>query len=81
MMSTDGWVGACRLSRPLRSIRFSGLITTMIDRLWAIWQNSSVGEAPPVALLDTVLAPFPMTVRETLHIRRLGYDYAVQASG
>ena len=53
----------------------------MIDRVWAIWQSSGVGEDPPAALLDTVLAPFPLTVRDTLRMRRLGYDYAVQASG
>ncbi|MEM7499933.1 MAG: tyrosinase family protein [Pseudomonadota bacterium] len=50
----------------------------MIDRLWYIWQLSALGADPPPALLDRVLAPFPMTVRQTLDIETLGYDYAVE---
>jgi len=51
----------------------------MIDRLWYIWQNSMIGRDPPAALLNTVLAPFPMTVAQVLDIQRLDYDYAVTA--
>jgi tyrosinase len=29
-------------------------------------------------MMSTVLAPFPMTVAQTLDIERLGYDYAVE---
>jgi tyrosinase len=50
----------------------------MIDRLWYLWQIGDLGVDPPPALLNTVLAPFPMTVAETLDIERLGYDYAVE---
>ena len=53
----------------------------MIDRIWYIWQMSSRGVSPPSSLLDVVLAPFPMTVRDTLDIAELGYDYAVQVAG
>lgn len=52
----------------------------MIDRLWYLWQLSHPGANPPSALLDTALAPFPMTVRQTLDIATLGYDYAVSTS-
>ena len=52
----------------------------MIDRLWYIWQNGPRGVDPPPDLLDTVLMPFPMTVRQVLDITRLDYDYAVTIS-
>ncbi|MDJ0628720.1 MAG: tyrosinase family protein [Rhodobacter sp.] len=51
----------------------------MIDRLWYIWQNSQFGRNPPPDLMNTVLAPFPMTVAQVLDIDRLNYDYAVTA--
>jgi len=52
----------------------------MIDRLWYLWQLDTQGR-PPAELLDRALPPFPMTVRETLDISRLGYGYAVQVVG
>jgi tyrosinase len=52
---------------------------SMVDRVWYIWQLSPNGADPPAEMLDTVLTPFPMTVRDTLSIANLGYDYAVQA--
>jgi tyrosinase len=48
----------------------------MIDRLWYLWQLRHPGAGPPASLLDRALAPFPMTVRDTLQISQLGYDYA-----
>jgi hypothetical protein len=33
---------------------------------------------PPVSIMQSVLTPFPMTVAQTLDIRTLGYEYAVQ---
>jgi tyrosinase len=48
----------------------------MIDRLWYLWQLRHPGAGVPHALLDRALAPFPMTVRDTLEISQLGYDYA-----
>jgi tyrosinase len=52
----------------------------MIDRLWYLWQlrHSSVGV--PARLLDRALAPFPMTVRDTLDVTALGYDYAASTA-
>lgn len=54
----------------------------MVDRLWRLWQldRTGVGSLDP-ALLDTALGPFPMTVRMTLDVNALGYDYAVFTSG
>ena len=52
----------------------------MIDRIWYLWQLSDLGMDPSADLLSTVLAPFPMTVAQTLDIERLGYDYAVEAT-
>ena len=48
---------------------------TNIDRLWSLWQLSH-RPAFPDEYLDQALPPFPMTVRQTLNISRLGYDYA-----
>jgi tyrosinase len=50
---------------------------TMIDRVWALWQLRHPGAGPPASLLGQALAPFPMTVKDTLEIAQLGYDYAV----
>jgi tyrosinase len=50
---------------------------TMIDRIWRLWQLRHPGSGPPAALLNRALAPFPMTVRDTLDMDALGYDYAV----
>lgn len=49
---------------------------SMIDRLWYLWQLRHPGGGVPAGLLDRALAPFPMTVRDTLHVSPLGYDYA-----
>ncbi|HEX7278925.1 MAG TPA: tyrosinase family protein [Solirubrobacterales bacterium] len=48
----------------------------MIDRLWYLWQLRHPGAGVPSPLLDRALAPFPMTVRQTLDVTQLGYDYA-----
>jgi tyrosinase len=48
----------------------------MIDRLWYLWQLRHPGAQLPHEYLDTALPPFPMTVRQTLDITQLGYDYA-----
>ncbi|MGH6919560.1 MAG: tyrosinase family protein, partial [Geminicoccaceae bacterium] len=50
----------------------------MIDRIWYLWQISDFGMDPPPDIMGTVLAPFPMTVAQTLNVERLGYDYAVE---
>jgi tyrosinase len=51
----------------------------MIDRLWYLWQLRH-GPGVPHVLLDRALAPFPMTVRDTLETGRLGYDYAASTA-
>lgn len=48
----------------------------MIDRLWYLWQLRHPSAGIPAQLLDRALSPFPLTVRDTLDITRLGYDYA-----
>jgi len=53
---------------------------TMIDRLWRVWQLSHPGARPPAAILDQALPPFRMTVRQTLDVTALGYDYAVSSA-
>jgi tyrosinase len=52
----------------------------MIDRLWYLWQLRHPGAGIPASLLGRALAPFPMTVRETLDITQLGYDYAASTA-
>lgn len=53
---------------------------TMIDRLWRLWQLRHPDARPPAAILDDALPPFRMTVRQTLDVTALGYDYAASTS-
>jgi tyrosinase len=53
---------------------------TMVDRLWRLWQLRHPGARPPRAILDEALPPFRMTVRQTLDVTALGYDYAVASA-
>jgi tyrosinase len=48
----------------------------MIDRLWYLWQLKHPGIVFRSSYLEQALPPFPMTVRQTLEITDLGYDYA-----
>jgi len=52
----------------------------MIDRLWRLWQLRHPGARPPASILDDALPPFRMTVRGTLSVTALGYDYAVASA-
>jgi tyrosinase len=52
----------------------------MVDRLWRIWQHSHPGALPPANILDRGLRPNGMTVRQTLDVKQLGYDYVGTAS-
>ena len=52
----------------------------MIDRIWRLWQLQHPGSLPPFSLLDDALPPFRMTVRQTLDVTALGYDYAASTS-
>ncbi len=74
-----GWVGGSMSVVPTSA--FDPIFWShhaMIDRIWYLWQISELGMDPPTDLMNTVLAPFPMTAAQTLDIDRLGYDYAVQ---
>jgi len=48
----------------------------MVDRIWYLWQVRHGINTVPTELLDTVLDPFAMTVRDVLDTRALGYEYA-----
>jgi len=51
---------------------------SMIDRLWYLYQMRHPGNNPPASIMQSALPPFSMTVAQTLDIRALGYEYAVQ---
>jgi len=51
----------------------------MIDRVWYLWQLRH-GPGVPAGLRDRPLAPFSMTVRDTLETSHLGYDYAASTA-
>jgi tyrosinase len=53
---------------------------TMVDRAWRIWQHRHPGALPPSSIIDTPLRPNGMTVRQTLDVTKLGYEYAGTAS-
>jgi tyrosinase len=53
---------------------------TMIDRIWRLWQLKHQNVGPPAEILDDALPPFRMTVRKTLDVTALGYDYAASTS-
>jgi tyrosinase len=53
---------------------------TMIDRLWRLWQLRHPNANPPASIMDDALPPFRMTVRRTLDVTALGYDYAASTS-
>jgi len=48
----------------------------MIDRLWRLWQLRHPTAGVPADLIDEALPPFNITVRQTLSVSALGYDYA-----
>jgi tyrosinase len=52
----------------------------MIDRLWYLWQLRHPGASLPTAMLGRALAPFPMTVADTIEMTQLGYDYAASTA-
>lgn len=77
-----GWVGGAMSAVPIAAYDpVFWAHHAMIDRLWYLWQISPRGTNPPAALLDQALPPWPMTVRQTLSITTLGYQYAAQVIG
>lgn len=53
---------------------------TMIDRLWRLWELRHAHAGFPRTLLRRALAPFNMTVAQTLDSSALGYDYAISTA-
>jgi tyrosinase len=49
----------------------------MVDRLWYLWQLRHGFTNGMQDMLDEVLEPFPLRVRDVIDIRSLGYEYAV----
>ena len=47
-----------------------------VDRIWRLWQLRHPTAGVPASLIDEALPPFNMTVRQTLSVTALGYDYA-----
>ena len=79
--SVHGWVGGHMGQIPYAA--FDPVFWAhhcMIDRLWRIWQLRHPGAAVPANLLSQALAPFHMTVAQTLDATTLGYDYAATAA-
>ncbi|MEU4560113.1 tyrosinase family protein [Actinoplanes sp. NPDC023936] len=80
--SVHGWVGGAMTLISVAA--YDPIFWThhaMIDRVWYLWQIGPRGRPPPEHLLDQALTPFPMTVRDTLSLTRLGYGYAVDVAG
>jgi tyrosinase len=54
-----------------------------VDRLWRVWQHRNPGALPPSDILDMPLQlgkrPI-LTVRQTLDVKQLGYDYALSTA-
>jgi tyrosinase len=48
----------------------------MVDRIWRLWQLRHPTAGMPPDLLEQALPPFNITVRETVDVNWLGYDYA-----
>lgn len=72
-----GWVGGHMSMIPFAA--FDPIFWahhTMCDRIWRLWQLRHPGARPPASILDEALPPFRMTVRQTLSVSALGYDYA-----
>jgi tyrosinase len=79
--NVHGWVGGDMGEIPVAA--FDPLFWAhhcMIDRLWRLWQLQNPGNTPPASLLGQALAPFSMTVAQTVDATSLGYDYASTAS-
>ena len=47
-----------------------------VDRIWRIWQQRHPAAVFAQSFLNQPLAPFPMTVQQTMSVTALGYDYA-----
>lgn len=71
-----GWVGGSMFSVPTAA--FDPIFWShhsMIDNLWAVWQERHGRPGPDEQLWDVVLTPFPVMVRDMFSIDQLNYDY------
>ena len=71
------WVGGTMSEIPLAA--YDPLFWAhhaMIDRLWRLWQLRHPTAGVPAQLIEEALPPFNITVRQTLSVTGLGYDYA-----
>jgi tyrosinase len=76
-----GWVGGTMSS--INTAAYDPVFWAhhcMIDRAWYLWQLRHPGAGIPARLRDRALAPFPLTVRDTLDVTSLGYDYAASTA-
>jgi tyrosinase len=53
---------------------------TMIDRLWALWQDRNGLAGPTPDMFEEVLEPFNLRIPQVLDINRLGYTYSATAT-
>jgi tyrosinase len=76
------WVGGTMSEIPVAA--FDPLFWahhTMIDRIWALWQQRQPGAGVGSVPLDYPLGPFPtINVGQTLSVTALGYQYAAATS-
>jgi len=75
------WVGG--IMQDIQSAAYDPLFFAhhaMIDRSWRLWQTQNPGATPAATLLDNGLRPNGMTVRQTLDVTQLGYEYAGTAA-
>jgi len=71
------WVGGTMAEIPFAAydpIFFAHHV--MVDRIWRLWQLRHPTAGVPAQLMDEALPPFNITVRQTLSVTTLGYDYA-----
>lgn len=75
--SVHVWVGGSMSQVPIAA--FDPIFWShhcMVDRLWYIWQINNTPEKGLETMLDAVLAPFNLRVKDVVNVRDLGYDYA-----
>lgn len=71
-----GWIGG-----DMGSVPYAGFDPIffhhhcMIDFIWWQWQQLHGNDTVPKDILDKVLDPFPLTVKDVLDVQKLGYDY------
>ena len=49
---------------------------SMLDRIWWLWQQKHGNSGIPSNVLELVLEPFNLRVKDVLNIHDLGYEYA-----